>query len=98
MALDLVKPGPDSRSTWSPGIPHSGAEPKHLHFFLSFIFFVLILGCTRSWPFQVVKNLPAYAGITRGVGLIPGLGRSTAGGHGNPLQYSCLENPTERGA
>ena len=32
------------------------------------------------------------------VGLIPGLGRSPGGGHGNPLQYSCLENPMERGA
>ena len=32
------------------------------------------------------------------VGLIPGLGRSPGGKHGNPIQYSCLENPTERGA
>ena len=32
------------------------------------------------------------------VGLIPGLGRFPGGGHGNPLQYSCLENPTDRGA
>ena len=32
------------------------------------------------------------------LGLIPGLGRSPAGGHGNPLQYSCLENPMDRGA
>ena len=32
------------------------------------------------------------------MGLIPGLGRSPGGGHGNPLQYSCLENPMERGA
>ena len=31
------------------------------------------------------------------LGLIPGLGRSPAGGHGNPLQYSCLENPRDRG-
>ena len=46
----------------------------------------------------VVKNPPANAGDTRGTGLIPGLGRSPGGGHGNPLQYSCLENPTDRGA
>jgi len=32
------------------------------------------------------------------LGLIPGLGRSPGGGHGNPLQYSCLENPMDRGA
>ena len=38
------------------------------------------------------------AGDIREVGLIPGSGRSPGGGHGNPLQYSCLENPVDRGA
>ena len=46
----------------------------------------------------MVKNLPANAGDIRDVGSIPGLGRSPGGGHGNPLQYSCLENPMDRGA
>ena len=46
----------------------------------------------------MVKNPPANAGDIRDMGLIPGLGRSPGGGHGNPLQYSCLENPTGRGA
>ena len=46
----------------------------------------------------VVKNLPANAGDIRNIGLIPGLGKSPGGGHGNPLQYSCLENPVDRGA
>ena len=41
----------------------------------------------------VLKNLPANAGDTRDIGSTPGLGRSPGGGHGNPLQYSCLENP-----
>ena len=41
----------------------------------------------------MVKNLPANAGDVRGVGLTPGLGRCPGGGDGNPLQYSCLENP-----
>ena len=41
----------------------------------------------------VVKNSPANAGDIRDMGSIPGLGRSPGGGHGNPLQYSCLENP-----
>ena len=41
----------------------------------------------------VVKNLPANAGDIRDLGLISGLGRFPGGGHGNPLQYSCLENP-----
>ena len=36
--------------------------------------------------------------IIRDVCLIPGLGKSSGGGHGNPLQYSCLENPRDRGA
>ena len=46
----------------------------------------------------VVKNLPANAGEVGDVGLIPGSGRSPGGGHGKPLQYSCLENPMDRGA
>ena len=47
---------------------------------------------------SVVKNLPAKAGDTGDVGLIPGLGRSPGGGNGNPLQYSCLKNPMDREA
>ena len=43
----------------------------------------------------VVKNLPANEG--RDAGLIPGLGRSPGGRHGDPLQYSCLENAMDRG-
>ena len=46
----------------------------------------------------VVKNLPASAGDIRNMGSIPGLGRFLGGGHGNPLQYSCLENPMDRRA
>ena len=46
----------------------------------------------------VVKNPPANAGDIRDAGLIPGLGRWPGGGHGNPLQYSCLENPMDREA
>ena len=46
----------------------------------------------------VVKNLPAHAGDARDMGLIPGSGRSPGVGNGNPLQYSCLENPMDRGA
>ena len=43
-------------------------------------------------------NLPANAEDARDVGSVPGLGRSSGGGNGNPLQYSCLENPMDRGA
>ena len=45
----------------------------------------------------MVKNPPANAEV-RDRHAIPGLGRSPGGGHGNPLQYSCLENPMDRGA
>ena len=45
-----------------------------------------------------IKNPPANVGDVSDMGLIPGLGRSLGGGDGNPLQYSCLENPMERGA
>ena len=47
---------------------------------------------------SVVKNPPANAGDTRDAGSISESGRSPGGGHGNPLQYSCLENPMDRGA
>ena len=46
----------------------------------------------------VVRNLPANAGDIRDTGLIPALGRSPESEHGNPLQYSCLENPMDSGA
>ena len=47
---------------------------------------------------QVVKNMLVNKGDVRDMGSIPGWGRSPGGGHGNPLQYSCLENSMDRGA
>ena len=46
----------------------------------------------------VVKNLPTSTGDIRDMGLIPGSGRSPGGGYGDPLHYSCLETPMDRGA
>ena len=46
----------------------------------------------------MVKNPPAIAGDVRDTASIPGLGRSLGGGHSDPLQYSCLENPINSGA
>ena len=46
----------------------------------------------------MVKNLPAKAGDAVDMGSIPGSGRAPEEGHGNPLQYSCLEYPMDRGA
>ena len=54
-----------------------------------------------DWGFPsgaVVKNLPDYAGDARDAGSISGFGRSPGGGNGNPLQYSCLKNPLDRGS
>ena len=58
--------------------------------------FLLVAG--TSQVALVVKNPSANVGDMRDAGLIPGSGRSPGGGHGNPLQYSCLENPVDRGA
>ena len=57
---------------------------------------IVILEYGASQVVLVVKNPSANAGDTRDVGLIPGSGRPPGGGHGNPLQHSCLENPHEQ--
>ena len=66
----------------------------------SLIFILFIHPVVRSWASQVVlvvKNPSANAGGIRDESSIPEMGRSPGGGHGNPLQYSCLENPMDRG-
>ena len=62
--------------------------------------FSIMYNCLYAAPkvSLVVKNLPASAGDVRDMGSIPVLGRFPGGEHGNPLQSSCLENPTDRGA
>ena len=56
------------------------------------------LNCYLGFPGNaVVKSLPANARDARDSGSVPGLGRSPGGGHGNPLQYPCLENPMDGG-
>ena len=62
---------------------------------------IFIMSYRKQWAAQValvIKKPPASAGDVRDVSLIPGSGRSPGGGNGNPLQYSCLENPMDRGA
>ena len=69
-------------------------EDKHTKWIYMYI--CALMGC-----FQValaVKNLPAKAGDIRDKGSIPASGRSPGGGNGHPFQYSCLENPMDRGA
>ena len=66
---------------------------------LIFVFLCLIsLSMNISQVALVVKNPLADSGDVREVDLIPGSGRCPGGGNGNPLQYSCLENPMDRGA
>ena len=63
------------------------------------VFFLLpVKNLGASHVVLVVKNPPASAGDIRDMNSIPGLGRPPGGGHGNPLQYSCLGNPRDRGA
>jgi len=75
---------------------------KHLALFfysnrtLIFTWAHIFFGASQMAP--VVMNPTVNAGDRRDVGWIPGSGRSPGGGHGNPLQYSCLENPMDRGA
>ena len=61
----------------------------------SIVFDLFLIGPTHvaSQVVLVVKKLPANTEDIRDVGFLPGLGRSPGGGHGNPLQYFCLENP-----
>ena len=81
-------------------IPFSDSEKPYSYFPQMLTFF--ISPSVFSWSGfpggPVVKNPPANAGAEGDLGLIPGCGRSPGGGNGNPLQYSCLENPMGRGA
>ena len=73
---------------------------KYVHLFSHFIFshkkmtYTTYLGASQVA--LVVKNSPANAGDVRDAGLTPGSGRSPRGQHGDPLHYSCLENPMDR--
>ena len=59
---------------------------------------LFLILCSGFPDCLMVKNLPVGAGATGDAGSISGSGRSTGGGNSNPLQYSCLENPMDRGA
>ena len=66
--------------------------------FTTLLFIPSLVGRRASQVALAVKNLPTSAGDIRDMGSIPGSGRCPGGGHDNPLQYSCLENSTDRGA
>ena len=88
---------------WMPNITDHGNQLRKQHKF-SLKFTLTLkrkLRESSTWAPQVVlvvKNLPANAGDRRDAGSIPRSGRSPGGGQGNTLQYSCLENPMDRGA
>ena len=67
-------------------------------FLVDWPFIIMYVPLWASQVALVVKNLPANAGDIRDLGSIPGSGGSPGGGHGNPLQYSYLKNPKDRGA
>ena len=63
------------------------------------VIYIIYMGFTLGFPGgSMVEKPPANAGDAGEVSLIPGSGRSPGGGNGNPLQYSCLGNPMDRGA
>ena len=73
----------------------------HTYVYTDIYAFMCVYIYVHTWASQgalVVKNPPANAGDTRDEGSILGLGRSPGVGNGNPLQYSCRENPVDRGA
>ena len=91
---------------------HECVEFRGLTFYIASLISILIYpSIFSSFPFWYLRGilrgfpggtrgeiLPANSGDTRDTGAIPGVGRSPGGGHRNPLQYSCLENATDRGA
>ena len=82
-----------------PHMANGAREFSEISFIFIFKMYLVMLGL--SWASQVelvVKNLSVNAGDLRVVGSIPGSGRSPREGNGNILQYSCLENPMDRGA
>ena len=88
----LPKAGIEPRSPALQGdsLPKSQTRLTDEHFHFTFTFY--------HTGGLAVKNLPAKAQATGDLGSIPGSGRCPGGGNGNPLQYSCLGNPMDRGA
>ena len=80
----------------SPGLLKSLLSGFHAPGFSFFFFFNILLSIFPGAA--VLKNPPAHAGDAKDLGSILGSGRSPGVGNGNPLQYSCLENPMDRGA
>ena len=102
MLLSCFVPWPSPVVSTSPfsmsASPFLSCKQVHQYCFPRFRIYAFIYDIWASQVALVVKNLSASAGDVRDVGLTPELGRSPGGGHGRPLQYSCLENPMDREA
>ena len=86
---------PDKNYSW----PLNSTSLNYASLLIHRFFFHKYYSPIRAFQVALVlKNLSVSARDTRDTGSIPGSGRSSGGGHGNPLQYSCLENPIDRGA
>ena len=81
--------------TGRPGVLHSMGLPRVGHNWETELNWTVIF--RASQVVLVLKDPPANAGDARDVGSIPGSERSSEGGNGNPFQYSCLDNPMDRG-
>ena len=79
-------------------IPESITPASHVHLGHACFFLSLPGAYQVALVVTKKKNLPTFSGDSKDEGSIPGLGRSPGEGNGNPLQYSCLENPMGRGA
>ena len=96
---DLPNPGikPGCPALQADSLPSESPGPRRRQFLMN-IFWLIYPKLRTSHVALVVKNPLASAGDIRDASLLQGLRRSPGEGNGNPLQYSCLENPMDRGA
>ena len=98
-------PSPDLEYSWNTRKTQTHTKNQRIFHYFTIKSFILQWFYLNTHSMRVKKiwwlsgkESACNAGATGDVRLIPGLGRSPGGGHGNPLQYSCLENPKDRGA
>ena len=88
----------DSQTRFKVCIISFSGKNSICHQFVIISFFLILINMMGFPGGRERKNLPASAGGARDVDSVPGLRRSPGGGNGNPVHYSCLENPHDRGA
>ena len=98
MAMSMIYSVRISSGSWFKQINQEKTRVRHSVSLNTGHLKLSIMALEASQVARRVKNPPANAGDLRDVGSIPGSGRSPGESHGNPLQYSCLDNPMDRGA